>query len=103
MKTKERNAYMHEVDLGTPLQDTEQIHLIAGHGKDPVVLAILQKLRNRVAEVDRAGRQVPSSEISDPGDYRAYHDGGADALEEIFWDILRDTQTELDKELEDGS
>lgn len=97
---KARDAYMHEANLGEILSDTELRRIIGMHGRDPATLAILQVLRNKTCEMEKAGRQVPPG--ADPADYRAYHGGAADALEESFWEIYRASQTELDKELEDG-
>ena len=91
---------MHEVDLGKPVPDAELVNLISMHGKDAITLGILQWLRNKTALLDKTGRQVPVG--ADPHDYRAYHGGAGDALEEVFWDIYKATQTELDKELEEG-
>ncbi len=94
-----RDAYMHEANIGQPLSDSEILQMISQHGKDPVTLAILQMLRNKACSMEKAGRQVPAG--ADPGDFRAYHGGAADALEEFFWDVYRAKQTELDKELEE--
>ena len=90
---------MHEVSLGQPMTDEELVEFISQHGKDQSVLMILQMIRNKACSIDKAGRQVPAG--ADPADYRAYHGGAADALEEFFWDIYRAGQTELDKELEE--
>lgn len=90
---------MHDVPLGQPLTNAELVEFISQHGKDQTVLTILQMIRNKACMMDRAGRQVPAG--ADPGDYRAYHGGAADALEEFFWDIYGASQTELDKELEE--
>lgn len=97
---KTRDAYMHEVDLGQAFDDEELRHQVNLHGKEPAFQAVLQWIRNKATQVDKSGRQVPVG--ADPHDYRAYHGGGADALEEIFWDLYQATMTDLDKELEEG-
>jgi hypothetical protein len=51
--------------------------------------AILQHIRNHAALMDKTGRQPPPN----APDYRAYHAGAADALEEMFWFLMEKTKT----------
>lgn len=74
---------MHQIDVGPQLDQEEIAHRIAEAKGHPAVTAFLQLLRNQAAMIDKTGRQPPASAV--PSDYRAYHDGGADALEEVFW------------------
>lgn len=94
-----RAAYLHEVDLGPWLSDADiALHLSQGR-EQPALRAVLQFLRNRAAAADRDGRFIPAG--AHPGDHRAFQDGGAEALEAAFWDIVQMQKSELDKELEE--
>lgn len=83
MSTQRTFTYMHQYDLGAPLSDDDiNTHVRNARGS-AVLTAVLQLLRNEAARVDTTGRQPPA-ELHVPGDYRSYHDGGADGLEEVF-------------------
>lgn len=80
---------MHQVDLGRPLAKEEIDKAIAEARAHPAVNALLQHLRNQSATLDFTGRQPPRDALPD---FRAYHGGAADALEEVFWQIYEDHQ-----------
>lgn len=80
-----REGYMHDVDLGKPVDDADMARVFIDH--PDLVTMCLQMLRNKAAEIERTGRQPPITNVRD--DFRAYHDGGADALEEVFWELKR--------------
>lgn len=91
-----REAYLHDADLGPVLDVFQTVNEYRDH---PAVRAVLQYLREKSAETDRTGRQVPTG--ADALDFRAYHSGAADGLEEAFWELQRARLSELEKELEE--
>lgn len=77
-----RPAFPHDLDLGAPVE-RETFHvLLQSQGNTELVRGLLQIMRAQAATVERAGRQTPAG--ADPLEYRAYHAGGADALEELL-------------------
>lgn len=83
---------LHDYDLGAPMSPAEiALNISRLKGSDGL-RAVLQHLRNKAAEVCVTGRQPPQH-LSTPGDYRAYHDGGADSLEEVFQEIHANSES----------
>ena len=82
-----REAYLHEVPLGEPLSKDQLYELFSQQPEHPILLACLQMLRNQQAEYHRASTLPPVDR--DARDYRAYHDGLAAGVEEVFWDVCR--------------
>lgn len=72
---------LHNLDLGAPMTQGEIEQVLRNARGQDVVRAVLQHLRNESAVLCFTGRQPPPQYVA-PGDYRAYHDGGADALEQ---------------------
>lgn len=77
-----RPAYPHDLDLGAPLETGAFTMLLQSQRDSELVRGFMQLLRTQAAMVERAGRQTPAG--ANPLEYRAYHAGGADALEEIL-------------------
>ena len=77
-----RPAFPHDLDLGAPVDGGTLEVLIQGQRDGELVRGILQLIRNQSALVERTGRQTPAG--PNPLEYRAYHAGGADALEELL-------------------
>lgn len=77
-----RPAFPHDLDLGQPVDPATLETLIQSQRDSELVRGILQTLRNHAAMVERAGRQTPGG--AHPLEYRAYHAGGADAVEEVL-------------------
>ena len=80
-----REAYLHEVPLGEPMTVQAMNELLSQQPEHPILLACLQMLRNQQAEYQRASTLPPVER--DARDYRAYHDGLAAGVEEVFWGI----------------
>lgn len=72
---------LHNLDLGAPMTQGEIEQALRNARGQDVVRAVLQHLRNEAASLCFVGRQPPREYVA-PGDFRAYHDGGADALEQ---------------------
>jgi hypothetical protein len=80
-----RPAYPHDLDLGAPLETGTFTMLLQSQRDSELVRGFLQLLRTQAAMVERAGRQTPAG--ANPLEYRAYHAGGADALEEMLMQL----------------
>ena len=95
---------LHHFDLGPPMEPAEiELQLRRIKSSDGL-RAILQHLRNKSVDVDVTGRQPPVLPGLDGGQFRAYHDGGADALEEVFREIHAFSEAEEpEDEEQDGS
>lgn len=76
--------YLHSVDLGPELHAVERAQIMGRDRDSELMRAVLQELRDKAADMNMASYQPPAN-LADKGDYRAYHDGGAIALEEMFW------------------
>lgn len=87
--------YMHEVNLGEGV-DLEAV--LKDQRRNPLVRAVLQHIRNEAAGLDRLGRIMPEQAASvnarDPLEWRAFHAGAANALEELFFKIAGTEGTE---------
>ena len=79
--------FIHEYDLGKKLDAEEIARQLAEPNNKPCINAVLQYLRTHMSALERYGRQPPPGS---PADYRAYHDGAADGVEEAFWFIARE-------------
>ncbi len=76
--------FIHEIDLGPKLDAEEITRQLSEPNNKPYIVAVLQYLRTHMGMLERMGRQPPPGAAAD---YRAYHDGAADAVEEAFWFI----------------
>lgn len=79
--------FMHDISLGEPMSNEEFARLFDGEHDSELRRGVLQYLRRAAAVMDKTGRKPPK-EYATPGEYRAFHDGGADALEGAFWGIF---------------
>jgi len=87
-----QEAHLHDVNLFVRLEPGAEKVALHARAEDPGLHVVLHRLRDQAATMDRMGRQTPVVADVDPLEYRAYHAGAADALEEIFWGIWRDMQ-----------
>ena len=85
MNESTREAYLHDVPLGEPMTVQEFNELLSQQPEHPILLACLQMLRNAAAEFQKASTLPPVER--DARDYRAYPDGLAAGVEEVFWGI----------------
>src|SRR5262245_34150248 len=77
----DNNMYLHDVNLGEPM-DAEGIErALMDHSDSPAVRAVLHLLRNSAADADRNAR----SEV----EHRDLMLGKATACEDTFWTIYR--------------
>ncbi len=95
------NTYkgLHQFDLGPEMSAAEIEEKLRNARGSDVMRAVLQHLRNQASVVCYAGRQPPLEHVA-PGDYRAYHDGGADALEEAFKTLWEAEHSGVEKDPE---
>lgn len=77
-----RPTYPHDLDLGGPVEPGTLEVLIQGQRDSELVRGVLQLLRNHAANIERIGRQPPAQVQAQ--DWRPYHAGGADAVEEAL-------------------
>jgi hypothetical protein len=77
--------YLHDVNLGDPLDEEDLQQALGAHGDSPAVRVIMQLLRNRAADSDRAARDEP--------EHRELKCGEAKAYEEVFWFLFQHTHS----------
>jgi hypothetical protein len=77
----ESQAYMHDVNCGEPMDEDEIKRLLRDHSDSPIVHGVVQLLRNRAADSDRAARKAEPQQ-------RDRTLGEAEAYEEAFWFIV---------------
>lgn len=95
---------LHHFDLGAVMSDEEIAIQLRRIKSSDGLRAVLQHLRNKSLEVCVAGRQPPLMPGINTGEYRAYHAGGADALEEVFRGLhaFADSEEPEDEEETEG-
>lgn len=83
------SKYMHEVDLGLPV---DLRAALMDQRESEMVRSVLQYIRDKAAGADRLARVSPRTSAQEnpqhPLEYRAFHGGAANALEELFFEIL---------------
>lgn len=74
--------YPHQLDLGSPVDGGTLELLIQSNRDSELVRGLLQLMRHQAAMLERTGRQTPPDR--NPLEFRAYHAGAADAVEEVL-------------------
>lgn len=77
-----RPQYPHDLDLGAPVERETMEVLLQSQGTSELVRGLFQLMRNNAAYIERTGRQTPQG--ANAVEFRAYHAGGADAVEELL-------------------
>lgn len=81
-------TFLHDLPLGERIP-RESLQVLLQNQRDSEMLrGLLQLLREQAAVLERTGRQPPQG-VNDPLEFRAYHAGAADALEEQVLTIWR--------------
>lgn len=76
------SPYPHQLELGGHVDGATLAMLLQSNRDSELVRGLMQALRNQAAMLERAGRQPPPER--NPLEYRAYHAGAADAIEELL-------------------
>jgi hypothetical protein len=77
--------YPHDLDLGAPVETDAFDVMLQSQAHSELFRGVLQAMRNQAAMLERVGRQTPKD--GNPLEFRAYHAGGADALEELLMSL----------------
>lgn len=77
-----QNLYLHDVNLGEPMDEEEIATCLREYGEGQAMRAVMALLRNRAADSDRAARTEGQGEV------RAQKCGEAAAYEEAFWFVF---------------
>ncbi len=74
--------YPHQLELGSQVDHGTLALLIQSNRDSELVRGLLQLMRHQAAMLERTGRQTPPDR--NPLEFRAYHAGAADAVEEVL-------------------
>lgn len=83
-----RDAYLHDVDLGSEVTTEELKELLQSQKDTPLVRGLLQCIRHEVAALQREALDRPPISPQE----REYRAGEGKALEEHFWDLVAFSQ-----------
>lgn len=85
MSQHPRNAYLHDVDLGTPLTPEEIGKLVTDNRHSPAMRAILQLVRNSAMQNASAAHDMVAAGRNDCGHLNL---GAHQGLSELFWQLV---------------